>query len=260
MKDCALITGASGGLGLEFAKLFAKDKTDVLLVARNGKKLEELKIGLERDYGAIAHIYPADLTEEASADKIYDFAKGLGLNVCALVNNAGFGDYGAYAETDWRRQSDMVKLNVTALMHLTRLFLPDMLKNGAGGILNVASIAAFQPGPLMSVYYATKAFVLSFSEALARETKNSGVTVTALCPGPIYTGFEEAASLQKSGLFKNVKPTSPEKVAAFGYKKFKKGKAVAVHGLSNRFMVFSTRLVSRATVRNVVYKIMKEKP
>lgn len=256
---CAVVTGASGGLGAELAKRFAADGYDLLAVARNAEKLTACKEEIETEYGVAVHICAADLTQESAAQDVYAYAKENGLRVTALVNNAGFGDFGAYETVEWERQRDMVQLNVLALMHLTRLFLPDMQAQKNGKILNVASIAAFQPGPLMSVYYASKAFVLSFSEALARENKGRGVTVTALCPGPILTGFEDAAKLGKSGLFKNVKPSTPQKVAAFGYKKMQKGKAVAVHRASNRFLAFAVRLAPRSLVRNVAYNIMKEK-
>lgn len=256
---CAVITGASQGLGLEFAKLFAKDKYDLILVARSADKLAKIKSDIEKSYGVTVYNCVQDLTEEKAATAVYDYAKENGLTVTALVNNAGFGDFGEYVLVDWERQRDMVNLNVVALMHLTHLFLPDMKAQKCGKILNVASVAAFQPGPLMSVYYASKAFVLSFSEALARELKRSGVTVTALCPGPVLTGWASAAQLGDSGLFKKLKPSTPQKVAAFGYKKMKKGKVVTVHKASNRFLIFSVRLAPRGFVRNIVYNIMKEK-
>lgn len=258
-KGCAVITGTSGGLGLALAKLFAADGYELLLVARNADKLDAIRTELSEHYGVTVHVVAEDLTDTNAAQTVYDYVSEKCLTVTALVNNAGFGDFGAYASVDWDRQKAMVDLNVLALMHLTHLFLPAMQNRGQGKILNIASIAAFQPGPLMSVYYASKAFVLSFSEAICRELKGTGVTVTALCPGPIRTGFEDAARLGKSGLFKNIKPSSPEKVALFGYKKMQKGKAVAVHRASNRFLVFVSRFVSRGIVRNTVYNIMKEK-
>ncbi|MDE6442233.1 MAG: SDR family oxidoreductase, partial [Clostridia bacterium] len=199
MNNTALVTGASGGLGLEFAKLLAKDGNDLLLVARNGHRLEEIKDELEKAHGVKVYFLACDLTQDDSANKVYDYAKENSLQIDVLINNAGFGDFGNYLDSVWEKQRDMINLNVLALMRLTYLFVPEMKERGKGKILNVASIASFQPGPLMSVYYASKAFVLSFSEALAVELKKTGVTVTALCPGPVRTCFEKAANLAYSG-------------------------------------------------------------
>lgn len=257
MSNTALVTGASGGLGLEFAKLLAKDGHDLLLVARNGHRLEEIKEELEKAHNVKVYFLACDLTEADGPDKVCEYAKDNSLDIDMLINNAGFGDFGNYLDAVWEKQRDMVNLNVLALMKLTRLLVPAMKEKGYGKVLNVASIASFQPGPLMSIYYATKAFVLSFSEALAVELKKTGVTVTALCPGPIRTCFEKTANLAYSGLFKNLKVASAEKVARFGYKKMKKGKVVAIQGGSNRLVVFSTRLAPRSLVRKVVYRIMK---
>ena len=167
--------------------------------------------------------------------------------------------FGEFFRADINKLTDMVQVNDMTLMRLTRLILPQMAERKSGKILNVASVASFAPGALMSVYYASKAFVLSFSEALAVEMKPYGVSVTALCPGPTKTGFENAASLQKSGLFKNLKNADAAKTAAFGYKKMKKGKAVAVHGAGNRFLVRLMKFAPRSLVRKCVYKIQKEK-
>lgn len=257
MSNYVLITGASGGIGLEFARIFAKEKHNLLLVARNKEKLGEVKSELEKNYGVTVHVLSADLTREEEVDKVYAYSEENGLNIDVLVNNAGFGDFGEYSKCDYDKQRDMVDLNVLALMKLTRLYLPSMKEKGRGKILNLASVASFQPGPLMSVYYASKAFVLSFSEALYAELKKTGITVTALCPGPIRTGFEKAANLSNSGLFKNLKVATAAQVARFGYKKMKKGKAVAIYGSTNRFLIFISRFAPRSLVRKAVYKIMK---
>lgn len=259
MKKVALITGASGGLGLSFARIFAREGYDLVMVARSEHKLNKIKSELEADFGISALVLPADLTLGSGAQDVYMKTHELGLSVDVLVNNAGFGDFGEFALSDLEKQCDMVELNVKALMRLTHLYLGDMKARGAGKILNVDSIAAFQPGPLMSVYYATKAFVLSFSEALSVELRGTGVSVTALCPGPIDTGFESRAALGESGLFKNLKVWSPDVVAEFGYKQMKKGKTVAVKGGLNRLIVFSSRLAPRSLVRNMVYHIQKPK-
>ena len=259
MKNVAVITGASGGLGEEFAKLFAQDGYNLVLVARNAGKLEKLKDEIEKNYGVRAEILPCDLSKERSAEEVFAFCKEKGAEISALVNNAGFGDFGEFFRADINKLTDMMQVNDVTLTQLTRLILPEMAARKSGKILNVASVASVAPGALMSVYYASKAFVLSFSEALAVEMKPYGVSVTALCPGPTKTGFESAASLQKSGLFKNLKNADAAKTAAFGYKKMKKGKAVAVHGAGNRFLVRLMKFAPRSLVRKCVYKIQKEK-
>ena len=257
MKKTALVTGASGGLGLSFVNIFANDGYDVVLVARNGERLEEIKKEIEAKYNVKATVVAVDLCSEDGAQKVYDATKSAGLNVDVLVNNAGFGDFGEFHKSDINKQIRMVDLNCIALMHLCHLYIPDMIKNGKGNILNVDSIAAFQAGPLMSVYYATKAFVLSFSQALTRELKGTGVKVTALCPGPIRTNFDAAADLGESGLFKNLKVWDPNVVAEFGYKNMKKGKSLCICGFVNKIIVFANRLAPRCLVRNMVYSLQK---
>lgn len=257
MKKTALITGASGGLGLSFVNIFAKDGYDLVLVARNGERLTEIKGDIESKYGVNVLTVAKDLCSETGAAEVFEATKGADIHVDVLVNNAGFGDFGEFHRSDLSKQVRMVDLNCIALMELCHLYLPDMVASGSGKILNVDSIAAFQPGPLMSVYYATKAFVLSFSQALTRELKGTGVSVTALCPGPIRTNFDTAAELGESGLFKNLKVWDPDTVAQFGYEKMKRGKAVCVCGFVNKLIVFSTRLAPRAMVRDTVYSIQK---
>ena len=241
MIKTALITGASCGLGYEFAKIFASRKCDLVLVARNKEKLEEIKTELEEKYPVNVIVIARDLTESDAADTIYNKLKILGIRVDYLVNNAGFGDNNGYFYTEWQRQEQMVKLNVLALMHLTHLFGNDMRRRGDGKILNVASIAAFMPGPYMSVYYASKAFVLSFSQAIGAELRKDGVTVTALCPGPTATGFEAAANLEKARMFKIFKPAAAADVAKTGYFAMMKGKSVAFHD----FATYSVTVLSK---------------
>lgn len=257
MKKTALITGASGGLGLSFVNIFARDGYDIVLVARNGNRLEDIKKEIEEKYNVNAMVVAVDLCSEDGAQKVYDATQQAGLNVDVLVNNAGFGDFGKFYKSDINKQIRMVDLNCTALMHLCHLYIPDMIKNRKGNILNVDSIAAFQAGPLMSVYYATKAFVLSFSQALTRELKGTGVKVTALCPGPIRTNFDNTADLGESGLFKNLKVWDPNVVAEFGYKNMKRGKSLCICGFVNKIIVFANRLAPRALVRNMVYNLQK---
>lgn len=257
MKKTALITGASGGLGLSFVNIFAKDGYDLVLVARNGDKLNEIKNEIEKKYSNRVTVIPKDLCKPNGADEVYAATKDAGIKVDVLVNNAGFGDFGEFHKSDINKQIRMVDLNCTSLMHLCHLYLPDMIAQKSGNILNVDSIAAFQPGPLMSVYYATKAFVLSFSQALHRELKGTGVKVTALCPGPIRTNFDNAADLGESGLFKNLKVWDPDTVAKFGYKNMNKGKAICVCGFVNKLIVFANRFAPRSLVRNMVYNLQK---
>lgn len=260
MKQTVLITGASGGLGLGFAHRFAKEGYDLILTARSADKLVEAKTELEAAYGIAVTPIPHDLGAPRAAETLMAAVQSHGLSVDILVNNAGFGDFGAFADSDIDKQSAMVQLNVTALMELTHAVLPAMREKKQGKILNVASIAAFQQGPYMSVYYATKAFVLSFSQALARELKGSGISVTILCPGPIDTGFVEAADLGRSKLFRSLPVSTADAVADYGYKALMKGKIVAVHRVLNKLLVFSVRFAPRRLVSHMICKIQGEIP
>lgn len=255
MSKTVLITGASGGIGLELAKKFAQEGFDLVLVARSEDKLTAAKKLMEKEYPVSVKVLARDLTENNAPEEIFHALAMENRFIDILVNNAGMGDFGEFAEADLAKQDYMIQLNVVALMHMTKLFLKPMLERRQGRILNVASIAAFQPGPLMSIYYATKAFVLSFSESLSRELKGSGVTVTALCPGPTWTGFGDVASLEKSKLFSSMKVTTPDKVAAYGYRAVMKGHPVAIHGSLNKLTIFSIRLAPRSLVREVIYRM-----
>jgi short-subunit dehydrogenase len=253
----ALVTGASGGIGEDLARLFAADGYDLVLVARSANKLEALGAELAAKHGVRAIALAEDLADRAAPERIAARLEADGLAVSALVNNAGFGLYGPFAETPWERERQMIDLNVVALAHLTKLLLPGMIARREGRVLNVASTAAFQPGPLMSVYYATKAFVLSFSEATAKELAGTGVTVTCLCPGPTSTGFVDAAGMQKSKLFKRNVPMSSKDVAQIGYDGMMKGKAVVVPGLVNKLLIQSLRVTPRRIVTAVVHKLQE---
>jgi hypothetical protein len=255
VKKTVLITGASGGIGLALAEIFAREGYDLVLVARSEAKLGAAKQRLESPYGIEVEVFPKDLLVKEAATEIFDALANQGKSIDILVNNAGVGEYGPFADAEWKKQNEMIQLNVTALIHMTKLFLQPMLERKAGKILNVASIAAFNPGPSMAVYHATKAAVLFFSEALTSELKGSGVTVTTLCPGPTETGFVAAASMESSTLFQNLKVATAEEVAACGYKALMKGKPVVVHGFMNKLLVFSTRLGSRSMVREMTYKM-----
>lgn len=257
MEQTVLITGASGGLGLEFAKIFAKKGYDLVLIARREKRLLDLKKKLEKAYGVRVEVLAKDLSQKDAAREIFQYTEEQKIAVDILINNAGFGDFGRYADCEWEKQYEMIQVNITALAQLTHCYLNPMLERGYGKILNTASIAAFEPGPLMSVYYATKAFVLSFTEALSVELKGSGVTVTALCPGPTKTGFEKNALLQDSGLFKNLKNAGAKEVAWYGYRKLMEDRVIAVHGNLNRMITAAVKIMPRKIVRESVYRIQK---
>lgn len=250
----ALVTGASGGLGLEFAKLCAADHYDVVLVARNEDKLMQIKKDLETQYKINAYVCPADLSVVDAAEEIYRYTEEQDLKIEILINNAGFGDAGAFHEREWKKQYEMVQVNIVALMQLTHLYTPGMVSRNKGHIMNVSSVAAFCAGPYMSIYYASKEFVRSFSEAVAEELKGTGVTVTALCPGPTATGFEKAADMgNHSAMFQ--KAASASDVAKTGYRAMKRGKTLCYVGRYTRLMSFGTRFVSRKFARRYAMKM-----
>lgn len=259
MSKTALITGASSGLGTEFARIHASKSDNLVLVARSKDKMDALKAELEKQHGVSVYVIAKDLSEGDAAKTVFDELQKQNIHVDYLINNAGFGDFGFFAECDWEKQLQMINVNMTALTYLTRLFLPGMIKNKFGKILNIASTASFQPGPTMSVYFATKAFVLSFSEAIANEVKGTGVTVTALCPGATATGFKAAASLDNSNLFKGKGIASSETVAEFGYKSMMKGKSVVIHGFVNNIMAQSVRFGPRKVVTAIARMKLKSK-
>ena len=254
-----LITGATGGLGKAFADEFAKHGNNLLLVGRNESKLNELKETILSKYKVEVLTYACDLKENDSCKKIKEFAESKELFVNILINNAGFAEFGEFANTSLERHLEMVDVNVRALVELTHLFMQDMIKNHEGKIMNLASIAAFCGGPYMSTYYASKSYVLNFSEGICKELKKTGVTVTALCPGTTATGFEKAAHLDNSKLFKTLRVTTPDKVATYAYKKLMKGKEIAIHGWTNRVLIFSLRLVPRKLARSVICKIQAKR-
>lgn len=258
MKKTALITGASGGLGAEFARIHASMGDNLVLVARSKDKMDLLKNELEAKYPVQVYVIAKDLSDSEIVRAIRDELELQNIQVDYLINNAGFGDFGFFANCDWEKQEEMIRLNVIALTYMTRLFLPGMVERKFGRILNVASTAAFQPGPTMSVYFATKAFVLSFSEAIANELQGTGVTVTALCPGATETGFKAAAALDKSNLFKGSGIAGSHEVAAFGYKAMMRGKGVVVHGKINALLAFSIRFAPRKMVTAIARLKLKE--
>jgi short-subunit dehydrogenase len=254
VAETVLITGASSGIGLELANCFAADGSRLILVARNGSALESLAEELRLNHKIEAQVFAADLALPETPNRIFAQLQEAGHKVDVLVNNAGFGAQGPFAQLPLDRQLSMLQVNITALTHLTRLFLPGMIERRRGGVLNVSSTAAFQPGPLMAIYYATKAYVLSFSEAIAEEVRESGLTVTALCPGPTHTNFTAAANMQNSNLFK-LGAMSAEAVARIGHDAFRRGRCVAVAGLRNKLAVFLVRLAPRSVVRKITHRL-----
>ena len=253
-----LITGASSGIGYELAKIFAQNQYNLVLVARKESKLNELKKELETKYNNKVWTLGKDLSKPEAVKEVFEWTKGQGIDINELVNNAGFGDFGRFDEAKWQKQQEMLQLNINALTELTHLYLPDMVAKKYGKIMNVASTAAFQPGPLMAVYYATKAYVLHFSEGIANELQGTGVSVTALCPGITASGFQAAAAMEGSKLVKNKKMPTSYEVALYGYKEMQKGTAVAIHGVMNYLLANSVRFTPRSWVRSIV-RGMQEK-
>jgi len=258
-RELILITGASSGIGYEFARQLAEKKMDLVITARSTSKLNTIKKELEANHGIHVWVIPKDLSIPDATTEIYDYLNEHNLRPTILINNAGFGDFGFFHESDWDKTEMMINLNIISLTHLTRLIGADMVKRKAGRILNVASTAAFQPGPLMSVYYATKAFVLSFSEGIANEWKDFGVSVTTLCPGATESNFAEAAEAEDSKLFKNRKLPTSKEVAKHGIKAMFKGEVVSIHGMLNAALVASVRFTPRSVIRTIVRNIQEKK-
>lgn len=246
----ALITGASAGLGTEFAKLAARDGHDVVLVARRKDRLLALAQALETSAGVRATVLEADLADRGTPARLVDQLRSAGLAIDLLINNAGFGSHGAFVESDFARQAEMVDVNIRALMELCHRLLPTMLARKSGRILNVASLAGFVPGPYMATYYASKAFVLSFTEALAGELRGRGVTVTASCPGPVATEFSAVAKSDRTNLFRG-RPADAQAVARHAYQAMLAGRVVAIPGFMNKLTALSIQLGPRAVVRRM---------
>jgi short-subunit dehydrogenase len=246
-----LITGASGGIGYELAKLFAREHYNLVLVARNGGKLNQIAAELQSQFGVTVKTVVLDLAAAPATKFLFDQLQREGVAVDVLVNNAGFGAFGEFASMAEEEILGQIQLNIAALTHLTRLFLPLMLARRRGKVMNVASTAAFQPGPLMAVYYASKAYVLSFSEALANEVKGSGVSVTCFCPGATDTGFAKRAGTEDSRLFKKIGAMNVEAVARDGYRGLMAGRTLVISGVQNWLVAESVRFAPRKWVTAV---------
>ncbi|MGH3865868.1 MAG: SDR family NAD(P)-dependent oxidoreductase [Pseudonocardiaceae bacterium] len=251
----ALVTGASAGLGTHFARLFAQDGHDLVLVARRQDKLDQVATELRQVYGIHATVITADLTDPKASLHLHEEVMRAGIEVEFLINNAGFGTSGAFATLNLTRELDMIELNVKALTHLTGLVLPAMVARRSGRILNISSLAGFLPGPFMATYYASKAYVLSFTEALAYELRGTGVTATVLCPSSTATEFAQVAGVESAALFHS--SSDAASVARYGYRSMMKGKTIAVPGVKNKLSVESLRVSPRSVMRIVAGHLNK---
>lgn len=256
-EKTGLVTGAASGLGFELAMLLAKDGYNLILSDVDAEKLQKAKDEIAAEYPSKIQLIVKDLSRCNVAEQIFRAIEDRPVDV--LINNAGFGIFGSFNDTDWQRQMDMLNLHVMTTTHLTKLVLKGMVARGSGKILNLSSLAAFQPGPLMSVYYASKAYILSFSEAIANELKGTGVTVTCLCPGQTNTCFQEVVSngTPSSGNKISFNIACPKKVAKYGYQAMQKGKVVAIPGNLNKFLSKLPRFVSRGTATAVIRRIQE---
>jgi len=255
-QKTALITGASFGIGQELAAIFARESYSLVLVARTADKLRQIAADLEKAHGTRSLILATDLAAPGAAAYVHDQTTRADIKLDVLVNNAGFGQFGLFAESDLEECLKQIQLNITTLTHLTRLYLPEMLARKTGRILNIASTAAFQPGPLMAVYYATKAYVLHFSEAIANELKGTGVTVTCLCPGATVTEFHKRANMTNINLLK-FGAMDAHTVAEDGYRGLMAGKPLVISGFKNWLLAQSVRLSPRQLVIAVARKLQE---
>jgi short-subunit dehydrogenase len=254
----ALVTGASSGIGFELSRLLARDGNSLVLVARDNGRLEKAGRELREQFNVSVKVIPKDLSEPRASDEIVQELQKDSIKIDILVNNAGYGGYGSFAETTLDDELRMMQVNMVSITDLTKRLLPYMIQKKEGRILNVASTAGFVPGPFMAIYYATKAFVLSFSEALNEELRGTGVTVTALCPGSTETGFQNRARVENTIMFSPWKPMDAGTVAGIGYRGMIKGKPVVIPGLLNKLMIFSIRFSPRSYVARLT-RFMQEK-
>lgn len=251
-----LITGASTGIGYELAKLFAKDKHNLILVSRNKIKLESVKNELEK-YNIDIKILALDLLKSEDIKNIFNYVEINKLNIDILVNNAGIGTFGDFNDIEWKKDEELIDINIKALTQLTKYFLPKILECKNGGILNVASTAAFCSGPRMAAYYASKAYVLNLTEAIYEEYKDNGIKISCLCPGPVKTSFQGKAGIKKSEAAKKYLMDA-EEVAKICYKDFNKGKLIIIPGMKNKLLVIGNKLLPRNISRKIILKTNKK--
>lgn len=260
MSKTVLITGASSGIGKELARLFAADDHNLVLAARRVDVLETLASELSTKYKIKAHPMGVDLSQPADIDRFFNDLKRKKISIDVLVNNAGFGASGSFTEIDFETQLDQIRVNISALTDLTYRLVPGMIKRKSGGIMNIASVAAFSPGPYMAVYYATKAYVLSFSTALANELGEKGITVTCVCPGPTKTGFGERANVSQNGIFNTPMVMDVEPVARLAFDGFKSGDELVITGVQNKILALASRVapfrLSAYITRKFNYRII----
>lgn len=251
-----LVTGGSEGIGLELAKLFAQDKHNLILVARDELKLKKAKDDIEAQYKVKVEIVDIDFFVDKTCGKVINFVDNYNLTVDNLVNNAGIGSFGFFYEEYNNFEDDIINVNIIALTKLTKFFLNKMLKQGYGNILNVASTAAFVGGPKMALYYSTKSYVLTLTEAIHEEVKGKGINVSCLCPGPVRTSFQAKSGIKKSEKAKKY-IMAPENVAKIGYEGFKKHKAIIIPGFKNKILVLGNKLIPRSISRKIILKTNK---
>lgn len=256
MQSYTIVTGASCGIGYEIAQLFAKDKNNLILVARNEEKLNEIKKDFEQKYKINVIVIRLDLSVDNDVDYLYEYVEKNKIVVDNLINNAGIGNFGEFYKADCTKDLDMIKLNVYSLTKLMKLFLPNMIKRNKGGILNVASTAAFGVGPMMSVYYATKSYVLSLTESVSAEVKGTNVKIAAICPGPVDTGFQGKAGVKKAKIAKGYMMKADE-VARDAYKNYNKGKTIIIPGYKNKVLVQSFRFLPRKVIGMAALRLNK---
>ncbi len=254
-RSCVLITGATTGIGYELAKLYAKDENNLILVARNEDKLKEVKdeLGL---YNINVYTIAVDLSVNNSCEKILDYVNKNNLSVDILINNAGVGYFGYLNEIDMERELKLIDINIRALTELTKIFLPAMIQHGEGSIMNVASTAAFCAGPKMATYYASKSYVLNFTEALYEEVKGNNIKISCLCPGPVRTNFQERSGIKKKESAKKALMT-PKEVAKIAYKDFKKGKLIIIPGFRNKLIIAFNKFIPRSLSRKIILMMNK---
>jgi short-subunit dehydrogenase len=249
----AIVTGASSGIGKEFAHIFAEHQVNLIIAARNENALVSLADELTAKHKIKVLIFPGDLSQQSIVMDFVKFVSDNQINPEYVINNAGFGDYGYFTDTHWAKEEKMIDLNMKTLTYLTKIYASQMKERGSGRIVNVASGAAFQPGPLMAIYFATKAYVLHFSEAIAAELSGTGVTITALCPGPTESNFWRTAGKKSAISFVPGRMPSSRVVAEYGYKAMIRGDRVAIQGIRNRLLTFLIRFVPRRAVTKIIY-------